>query len=119
MTSFSKWGNGFPFQSRTQGPNSDPRGLCALIGPVVAVQALNCVQLFATPSTAVYQALLSFTISWSLLTLMSNPHLEAFLKCYLLIDPPPPTPYLILYLFFLSLDLLCLLLMFASLYSRM
>ena len=33
----------------------------------VAVQSLSCVQLFVTPWTAVHQAPLSFTISWSLL----------------------------------------------------
>ena len=35
------------------------------------VQQLNCVQLFATPWTAAHQAYLSFTISQSLLKLMS------------------------------------------------
>ena len=35
------------------------------------VQSFSCVQLFATPWTAAGQASLSFTISWSLLTLMS------------------------------------------------
>ena len=39
-------------------------------GPFV-VQLLNCVQLFETPWTATPQAPLSFTISWSLLKLMS------------------------------------------------
>ena len=39
--------------------------------PVVAVQLLSCVQLFVTPWTAAHQASLSFTISWSLLKLMS------------------------------------------------
>ena len=34
-------------------------------------QLLSCVRLFPTPWTAVYQASLSFTISWSLLKLMS------------------------------------------------
>ena len=37
----------------------------------VAVQSLNCVRLFVTPWTAAYQASLSFTISPSLLKLMS------------------------------------------------
>ena len=37
----------------------------------VVVQSLSCVQLFATPWTAACQAFLSFTISWSLLRLMS------------------------------------------------
>ena len=38
---------------------------------VVAVQSLSCVRLFATPSTAARKASLPFTISWSLLKLMS------------------------------------------------
>ena len=37
----------------------------------VVVQSLSCVRLFATPWTAARQASLSFTISWSLLKLMS------------------------------------------------
>ena len=37
----------------------------------LAVQSLSCVQLFATPWTAARQTFLSFTISWSLLKLMS------------------------------------------------
>ena len=37
----------------------------------VVVQSLSCVRLFATPWTAARQASLSFTISWSLLRLMS------------------------------------------------
>ena len=35
------------------------------------VQLLSCVQLFVTPWTAARQASLSFTVSWSLLKLMS------------------------------------------------
>ena len=35
------------------------------------VQLLNLIQLFGTPWTAAHQASLSFTISWSLLKLMS------------------------------------------------
>ena len=38
---------------------------------MVIVQSLSCVRLFAIPSTAVYQASLSFTMSRSLLKLMS------------------------------------------------
>ena len=38
---------------------------------VVAVQLLSCVWLFATPCAVARQAPLSFTISWSLLKLMS------------------------------------------------
>ena len=37
----------------------------------LVVQSLSHVWLFATPWTAAYQAPLSFTISWSLLTLMT------------------------------------------------
>ena len=37
---------------------------------LVAVQSVSCVWHFATPWTAAHQASLSFTISWSLLTLM-------------------------------------------------
>ena len=37
----------------------------------VIVQSLSCVQLFVTPQTVALQASLSFTISWSLLKLMS------------------------------------------------
>ena len=36
-----------------------------------SVQSLNCVQFFTTPWTAALRASLSFTISWSLLKLMS------------------------------------------------
>ena len=43
--------------------------LCLLV--VVAVQSLSHVQLFVTPWTALCQASLSITISWTLLKLMS------------------------------------------------
>ena len=42
-----------------------------LHGYVVVFQLLSCVWLFATPWTAARQASLSFTLSWSLLKLMS------------------------------------------------
>ena len=42
------------------------------------VQLLSCVQLFATPWTATCQASLSFTISWSLLKLMSIESMISF-----------------------------------------
>ena len=38
---------------------------------ICSVQSVSCVRLFATPWTAVYQASLSVTNSWSLLKLMS------------------------------------------------
>ena len=38
----------------------------------VVVQSLSCVWLFATPWAAARQASLSFTVSWSLLKLMST-----------------------------------------------
>ena len=39
---------------------------------ISVVQSFSCVQLFATPWTAGHQSTLSFTISWSLLKLMST-----------------------------------------------
>ena len=42
-----------------------------MIGVLVILQSLSHVQLFVTPWTAACQASLSFTISWSLLKLMS------------------------------------------------
>ena len=59
---------------------------------LVVVQLLSCVQLFATPWTAALQAPLSFTVSQSLLKLMSvelvmlSTHL--ILCCLLLLLPP-------------------------------
>ena len=40
-------------------------------GLLIVVQLLSCVQLFAPPWTAACQASLSFTVSWSLLRIMS------------------------------------------------
>ena len=58
---------------------------------VVAVQLLSCVQFFATPWTAARQASLSFTISQSLLKLMSiesmMPSSHLILCCPLLFLP--------------------------------
>ena len=42
------------------------------------VQLLSCVPLFVTPWTAAHQASLSFTISWSLLRLLSIELVMAF-----------------------------------------
>ena len=50
----------------------------------VVAQSLSCLRLFGTPWTAAGQASLSFTISWSLLRLMS-------------IEPVMPSNHLILY----------------------
>ena len=44
---------------------------CCSSFPLSSVQSLSCVRLFATPWTAVCQASLSITNSWSLLKLMS------------------------------------------------
>ena len=66
-------------------------GLCVLVTGVFVVQSLNCVQLFMTPWTAACQASLPFTISQSLLKLMSielvmsSNHL--ILYCLLLLLP--------------------------------
>ena len=46
----------------------------------IVVQLLSHVQLFMTPWTAVHYASLSFTISWSLLKLMS--YSSTFLPLY-------------------------------------
>ena len=58
---------------------------------IVAVQLLNCVWLFMTPWTAAHQASLSFTISQSLLKLMSiewmMPSNHCILCCPLLLLP--------------------------------
>ena len=45
--------------------------LLSMVSFIVVFQLHSCVQLFATPRTAPCQASLSFTISWSLLKLMS------------------------------------------------
>ena len=58
---------------------------------VVAVQLLSCVRLFVTSWTLAHQASLSFTISWSLLKLMSIESMMPFnhliLCCCLLLLP--------------------------------
>ena len=53
-------------QSASQSGSSSP-----LSGLVILLLLFSRVQLFATPWTAAHQASLSFTISWSLLKLMS------------------------------------------------
>ena len=53
-----------------KGP-SEPSQSCYCSGIVAVVQSLSRVQLSVTPWTAARQASLSFTISWSLLRLMS------------------------------------------------
>ena len=62
-----------------------------LIPSVQSVQLLSCVQLFETPWTAVHQASLSITNSWSLLKLMSialvMPSNHLILCCPLLFPP--------------------------------
>ena len=61
---------------------------------VVVIQLLSCVQLFATLSTSAFQASLSFTISQSLLKLMSielmMPSSHLILCRPLLLQPPIP-----------------------------
>ena len=58
----------------------------------VVVQSLSCVRLFVTLWTAAHQASLSFTITWSLLKLMSietvMPYNHLFLCCPLLLLLP-------------------------------
>ena len=66
-------------------------GLIYLPTSVSSVQSLNHVQLFATPRTAIHQASLSITNSWSLLILMSigsvMPSNHLILCCPLLLLP--------------------------------
>ena len=65
-----------------------PETITTLLIGFVVVQSLSCVWLFVTPWTAACQASLSFTVSWSLLKLMSielSNHL--ILCCPLLLLP--------------------------------
>ena len=58
---------------------------------VVVVQSLSRVQLFVTPWTAARQDSLSFTISWSLLKLMS---IESVMPSnHLILFPSPPPAF--------------------------
>ena len=62
---------------------------------ISSVQLLSCVWLFATPQTAAHQASLSFTISWSLLKLMSIASLmppNHLILCYPLLLLPSIFP---------------------------
>ena len=62
---------------------------------LVVVQSLSCVRLFATPWTAAHQASLSFTISRSLLKLMSIESVmlsNRFILCYPLLLLPSVFP---------------------------
>ena len=63
-------------------------GLCGL---VVVVESLSRIRLFVTPWTVSHQASLSFTISWSLLKLMSiesvMPSNHLIICCLLLLLP--------------------------------
>ena len=52
-------------------PSLTPSPVGGTLLLLIVVQSLSCVQLFVTPWTAARQASLSFTISWSLLTLKS------------------------------------------------
>ena len=57
-------------------------GVVVVVVVVVVTQLLSCVLLFTTPWTTARQASLSFTVSWSLLKLMS---IESVTLCYHLI----------------------------------
>ena len=56
--------------ARRSSPPSRPE--VGLLWTVLLIQSLSCVRLFATPWTVARQAYLSFTISQSLLKLMST-----------------------------------------------
>ena len=80
----------FPFHSHQA--SVAPSLFCLVCAcPIVVVQSLSSVQLFATPWPAACQASLSFTISWSLLKLMSIdsviPSSRFILCCPLLLLP--------------------------------
>ena len=74
--------------------------------PLIVIQLLSCVQLFATPWTAACQAYLSFIISRSLLKIMSielvMPSTHLILCCLLLLLP---SIFLSIRLFFNALAL--------------
>ena len=55
---------------------------------IVVFQSLSCVQLFATPWTTGYWGSLSFTISWSLLKLMSVMPSNHLILCHPLLLLP-------------------------------
>ena len=91
---------GLQFILKTQEASESAGGFgkYRLLGPisgvssrVAVVQSLSCVQLFATPWTAAYQASLSFTISQSSLKLMPiesmMPSNHLILCCPLLLLP--------------------------------
>ena len=61
------------------------------LAAAVAVQSLSHVWLFATPRTAAHQASLSFTISWSLLKLMSIESIDPIQPTRPLPSLSPPT----------------------------
>ena len=56
---------------------------------IAVVQLLSCVRLFATPWIAAHQASLSFTISLSLLKLMSIESVMPY-NHHILLSPSPP-----------------------------
>ena len=67
--------------------HGESHGQNSLMGYSSSVKSLNRVQLFATPWTAVCQASLSFTISWSLLRIMSidwgyHPTISSSVACF-------------------------------------
>ena len=70
---------------------SEAHGRMVWFTYIVVVQSLSCVWLFATPWTAAHQASLSFTVSWSLLRLVSTesmmPSNHVILCCPLLLLP--------------------------------
>ena len=69
--------------------------MCQALCFAVAVQWLSCVQLFATPWTAAHQASLYFTISQSLLRLMSIESVmpsNHLILCHPLLLPPSIFP---------------------------
>ena len=71
--------------------------LAGLSGIHVIVQSLSCIQLFVTPWAVAFQASLSFTISWSLLKLITAPTeavipFNHFILCHPLLPLPSIFP---------------------------
>ena len=65
------WGRMYTRICMAESLHCSPETITTLLISYIVVQSLSCVQLFVTPWTTAYQASLSFTISQSLLKLMS------------------------------------------------
>ena len=71
QTHWAKKRSGFQWEEFSKYIYGNNLSNASTIDPVVAIQSLSCIWLFVTPCPAARQASLSFTISQSLLKLMS------------------------------------------------